>query len=78
LQKISKYPSSVRALLKNGKPFDPGDLFVQADLGRTLQIIATEGAEAFYKGDIARRVAAYYAEQNGLIRYEDLAGLEAS
>jgi gamma-glutamyltranspeptidase/glutathione hydrolase len=77
LQKILKYPSSVRALLKNGKPFDPGDVFVQPDLGRTLQIIASQGAAAFYKGDIARRVAAYYGQQNGLIRYEDLASLEA-
>ena len=47
LEKISKYPNSVPALLKNGRPFDPGDVFVQPDLGRTLQIIANEGPEAF-------------------------------
>jgi gamma-glutamyltranspeptidase/glutathione hydrolase len=77
LDKISKYPSSVRALLKNGRPFDPGDVFVQPDLARTLQTIAKEGADAFYKGSIARRVAAFYEQQGGLIRYDDLASLEA-
>src|ERR1700724_2273326 len=33
---LSKYPSSARALLPGGKPPLAGDLFVQADLGRTL------------------------------------------
>ena len=77
LEKISVYPGSVRALLKNGKPFEPGDVFVQADLGRTLQTIAKEGPEAFYKGSIARRVAAFHEQHGGLIRYEDLASLQA-
>jgi gamma-glutamyltranspeptidase/glutathione hydrolase len=76
LDKISAYPSSVRALLKNGKPFEPGDVFVQPDLGRTLQTIAKDGPEAFYKGSIAERVAAFYEQQRGLIRYEDLASLQ--
>src|ERR1700686_3411158 len=36
---ISKYPSSVRALLPAGKPPLAGELFVQTDLGRTLETI---------------------------------------
>jgi gamma-glutamyltranspeptidase/glutathione hydrolase len=76
LEKVSKFPSS-RVLLKNGKPFDPGDLFVQKDLGRTLQIIAREGAAAFYKGSIARRIDEFYTQQGGLIRAADLAAIEA-
>lgn len=77
LEKISKYPSSARALLKQGKPFEPGDLFVQPDLGRTLQTIAKEGPESFYKGSIARGIAAFYEQQGGLIRYDDLSTLQA-
>jgi gamma-glutamyltranspeptidase/glutathione hydrolase len=77
LRKISKYPSSVRVLLKGGKPFDPGDVLVQSDLGRTLQTIAKDGPDAFYKGAIARRVAAFYEQQGGLIRDQDLASMEA-
>lgn len=76
-EKISKYPSSVHALLKNGRAFDPGDVFVQPDLAGTLQTIAREGPDAFYKGALASRVAAFYQQQGGLIRYDDLASLEA-
>lgn len=77
VDKISKYPSSVKALLKDGKAYGPGELFVQSDLGRTLETIAREGAEAFYRGSIARRIGEFYEQQGGLLRYEDLAAYKA-
>ncbi len=77
LEKVSKYPSSAQIFLKNGQPFHPGDIFVQADLARTLETIAREGAEAFYRGSIARKVDEFYRKHEGLLRYEDLAGFEA-
>ena len=64
--KVSKYPSSVKALLKDGKAYGLGELFVQPDLGRTLETIARDGAEAFYRGSIARRIAEFYEQQGGL------------
>jgi gamma-glutamyltranspeptidase/glutathione hydrolase len=75
--KVSKYPSSVKALLKDGRPYKPGDLFAQPDLALTLEMIARDGADAFYEGAIARRIDAFYKQQGGLIRYEDLADFEA-
>src|SRR5438552_18443671 len=42
---LSKYPSSKRVLLPGGKPPHFGDLFVQGDLGHTLDTIAREGAD---------------------------------
>lgn len=77
LKKISPFPSSVKALLKNGKPFEPGDLFVQPDLARTLETIAREGADAWYRGSLARLTADFYQKQGGLLRYEDLAAFQA-
>ena len=77
VDKVARYPSSARILLRDGKPPVAGDVFVQADLGRTLQAIADAGGEAFYRGDIARRIAAFYEEQGGLIRLEDLAAIRA-
>lgn len=76
-EKVSKYSSSVGILLKDGAAHRAGDLFVQADLGRTLQTIARDGAEAFYRGAIAQRIASFYQQQGGLIRLEDLAGITA-
>ncbi|MSV27959.1 MAG: gamma-glutamyltransferase [Bryobacterales bacterium] len=72
-KKISPFPTSVAALLKNGKPFAPGDLFVQPDLAKTLRAISDGGADAFYRGPIARLIDDFYRKQGGLIRHEDLA-----
>ena len=77
LEKVSAYPSSVKALLKDGKPYEAGDVFVQSDLGRTLELIARDGAEAFYTGPIAVRIGEFYEQQGGFIRYDDLASFEA-
>ena len=77
ISKISPFPTSVKALLKNGGPYDPGDVFVQKDLARSLETIANEGADVFYRGRLARLSADFYKKQKGLLRYEDLAGYEA-
>jgi gamma-glutamyltranspeptidase / glutathione hydrolase len=73
IAKLTPYPSSVKALLKNGGPFEPGDLFVQPDLAKTLEIIAREGADSFYRGKLARLTADFYEKNGGLLRYDDLA-----
>ncbi|MEQ9814647.1 MAG: gamma-glutamyltransferase [Azospirillaceae bacterium] len=51
-----------------------GDIFAQPDLARTLRLLAAEGADAFYKGEIARKIDADMRANGGLLRYEDLAG----
>ena len=76
IPKLSPFPSSIKTLLKNGGPYEPGDLFVQKDLAKTLETIAKEGAEAFYRGRLARLSADFYKKQKGLLRYEDLASYE--
>jgi gamma-glutamyltranspeptidase/glutathione hydrolase len=77
VDKVAKYPSSARILLPGGKAPVAGDVFVQEDLGRTLRAIAEGGAEAFYRGPIARRIADFYQEQGGLIGEDDLAAIRA-
>jgi hypothetical protein len=57
LKKLSLYPSSLHALLKNNEPFDAGELFVQPDLARTLETIERGGAEAWYRGPLCAAVA---------------------
>lgn len=58
-------------LREDGSVYGIGDIFRQPDLARTLETIADEGAESFYRGDIAERVAADFAEQQGLLTLED-------
>src|SRR5712692_1040086 len=74
---LSKYPSSKRVLLPGGKPPRFGDLFVQADLGHTLDTIARDGADVFYRGPVARMTADTYQKAGGVLRYEDLANFQA-
>ncbi len=59
--------------LKNGIPYTPGDTFYQPDLSHLLKIIAETGVEEFYLGDIARRIDADMRENDGFLRYDDLA-----
>ena len=77
LGKISPYPSSMAVLTNGGKAPAPGYMLVQKDLARSLETIASEGADAFYRGRLARLSADFYKKQGGLLRYEDLASYQA-
>ena len=54
----------------------PADLVLQPGLARTLEEVASSGADAFYRGDLARRIAAGLAETGVPITAADLAGYE--
>ena len=77
LTTLLHYPSSAAALLRNGRPLDPGDVLVQRDLARSLRTIVREGADAFYRGSLAKLTAATYKKYDGLLREEDLAAFRA-
>lgn len=86
--KLQKYPSSVKLYWPGGKPPQPGDIFTNPDAGRTLRrLVEAEKAaggrgrhealraarDRFYKGDIAKAMAAFSEQNGGLFRYEDFA-----
>ena len=54
-----------------------GDLVLQPDLARTLEEIAADGAETFYRGRLAARLAQGMAEAGALVTAADLAALQA-
>lgn len=74
---LSRWESSAKAFLPGGQPPAIGDWFVQPDLARTISTIAEQGADAFYRGDIAKMTARYHERNGGLLRYEDLAAFRA-
>jgi len=75
--RFSRFPSTSAIFLKNGKPYQPGELFLQPDLARTLRLIAREGPSAFYRGEIARLIVKEMERGGGLITREDLASYKA-
>ncbi len=70
---LERYPEAARVYLPNGRVPRSGDRFLNADYAATLRAIATEGADAFYRGSIARRIAADMEANGGIIGLEDLA-----
>ena len=74
---FEKYPASKRIYLPGGAAPKPGDRFVNKEYARTLRAIAGGGAQAFYRGDIARRIVADMSRNGGLITLDDLAQYRA-
>lgn len=71
--RIGHYPGFAETYMPDGDVPKKGEVFRNPRLANTLEAIATKGRDEFYKGDIARVIDAYMAEQGGLLTYEDLA-----
>jgi len=50
-----------------------GEMFRNADLANTLELIAENGADAFYEGEIAQTIDRYMERVGGYLTAEDLA-----
>ncbi len=73
-----QYPSSAKVFLKaDESPYELGDLWVQPDLAKTLQLIQEQGRDGFYKGENAKLLADFMRANGGLITEEDLEKYEA-
>jgi gamma-glutamyltranspeptidase/glutathione hydrolase len=57
---------------KNGDRLAAGDVLVQADLAATLGLLAEEGAQALYRGDIGRELVRHVEAHGGCITERDL------
>jgi gamma-glutamyltranspeptidase / glutathione hydrolase len=76
--KLTSHPATRAVFYKeNGDPYGAGERFVQADLGATLRLIANQGPDAFYRGEIADLIVAEMERGGGLITHQDLANYRA-
>ncbi len=69
---LERFPESKHIFLRDGRPYEPGDVFVQPELARTLERIARDGARDFYAGETAQRLAADMQAHGGVITLDDL------
>jgi len=72
LSMIGAFENARATYFKNGAP-KAGELFRNPDLARTYEKIAKGGADAFYRGDIAKTIDAYMKRIGGDLRFEDFA-----
>lgn len=76
-EKTQKFPEMSKVYLdENGLPWEEGSVITNPDLGKALQLIADQGADVFYKGEIGEAMVATLAKYDGVMTMEDLAGYE--
>lgn len=64
---------SARVFLPNGKPPVTGQIFRNPDMARAFRLIAEQGPDAFYKGEIADAIIRTSQHLGGTMTKEDLA-----
>jgi gamma-glutamyltranspeptidase/glutathione hydrolase len=70
---LSKFAGFAETFTIDGRAPAKGEIWKNPALAATLDTIARKGRDAFYQGDLARRIGAYLKEQGGFLSYEDLA-----
>jgi gamma-glutamyltranspeptidase/glutathione hydrolase len=70
---LRKNAAAARTFLPGGRAPEPGELFRQPDLARTIAAVMEEGAGAFYGGEVGRSIARSVREAGGYLSEEDLA-----
>src|SRR3954447_22436121 len=87
--KFREWPGASKVFMRDGQPLGVGELVIQRDLANTFRrlIAAYDGAasggrsagykaarDLFYTGEIAKEMAAFMADNGGLMTYDDIAG----
>ncbi len=73
---LSEFPGFSEQFTIDGRAPREGEIWRNPNLANTLQALAEEGRDAFYKGRIARTIGDYMAENGGFLSYEDMAAHE--
>ena len=77
-RRFIRYPSSMDIFFRpDGSSYRPGDTWIQSDLANTLERIQQNGRDEFYKGETARMIASFMAQNDGIITLKDLEKYEA-
>jgi gamma-glutamyltranspeptidase/glutathione hydrolase len=70
-------PNASATYLPNGRPPAAGEIFRNPDLARTLRAIATGGGDAFYRGEVAKRMLTCSDDRGGALTAADLSEFNA-
>ncbi len=76
-ERLSQHPETKRIFTRDDREWEPGDIFKQKDLARTLKRIAKKGRDGFYKGKTADLIVAEMETVGGWITHTDLENYES-
>ena len=77
-EKLGRFPSTTRVFFPNGRPPRMGEIIKQPDLAASMRRLSSEGADDFYKGELADRVVSFLAENGGHMTKADLEGYDVT
>ena len=72
-QRLKEFEGFAEIYMPNGKAPAKGEIFKNQYLAKTLELIAKNGRDEFYKGSIAKAIDAYMKRNGGFLSYDDLA-----
>lgn len=75
--KLQKTDEARRVFLPGGKVPELGAKFANPDIARTLRLIAEQGRDVFYKGEIAQAIVRTSSAFGGTMQLDDLAEFSA-
>lgn len=70
---LEQNPETARVYLIDGQAPKVGQIFHNEDLAKSLELVASGGRDAFYKGEIGQRIVEFSKAQGGAMTAEDLA-----
>lgn len=70
---LAPYPGFVEQFTVDGRAPQAGEIWKNPNYADTMRILVDEGRDGFYKGELARRISDYMAENDGFLDYDDLA-----
>ena len=77
-QAFGEFPEHAKRFYgRDGRPLGRGERLVQADLARSLRLVAAEGPGAFHGGELGRAVDRAMRDAGGFLRLSDLVENEA-
>jgi len=68
---LKRFPGFEEIFMPGGKVPKKGEIFKNPYLANTLELIAKEGRDVFYKGEIAEKIVSYIKEQGGFLSMKD-------
>ena len=73
---LERYPGTRALFLADGDPPKVGEVLKQPDLARTLRLLAGQGFDGFYSGDVAEKLVAGVNAEGGQWTVAELAGYQ--
>jgi len=72
IEDMKKYPETAKTYLPEGNPVKPGTLITLPEYAESLELIARQGSDAMYNGELGKAIVDYMEENGGVLTAKDL------